>query len=326
METISSVVTSTSLRMDVNAYREGARNSPIVESQGMPTRVDADIVIPVYNEEEDLRSCVVTLCRYLAGACDEAGYSRDDGFPADFTWKIVIADNASTDGTWAVATALSKAYPDFVRAVRINRKGRGFALKTAWSQSLAQVVAYMDVDLSTGLEHIDELVVPVLTGEADISFGSRLMRESRVKRSLKREFISRSYNTMLHVYSKARFHDAQCGFKAMSTRAARKLLPKIEDDAWFFDTEMLLIAQNEGMCMHEIPVRWVEDANSTVKIGSTALEDLKGMRRLRLKMDALNNPAHILRNKATIAAYKKDFQTGKRSAFAGSLIAVSALA
>lgn len=211
-------------------YQEGYRTSAIVERYGFPEPVDVDFVIPAYNEQDQLESSVKKLGAYLSGTADEHGAIIADGVPSNFSWKIVIADNASTDGTWVIASELSERYPDHVRFIRINHKGRGFALKTAWSESKARAVAYMDVDLSTGLEHIDSLILPILAGTVDIAIGSRLMVQSDIRRSFKREAISRSYNFLLHAYSGARFHDAQCGFKAMSAASAEELLPRIVDD------------------------------------------------------------------------------------------------
>ncbi|EJD65240.1 hypothetical protein HMPREF9156_00004 [Scardovia wiggsiae F0424] len=298
-------------------YQEGCRTSAIVERYGFPEPVDVDFVIPVYNEQDQLESSVKKLGAYLSGTADEHGAIIADGVPSNFSWRIVIADNASTDGTWVIASELSERYPDHVRSIRINRKGRGFALKTAWGESKARAVAYMDVDLSTGLEHIDSLILPILAGTADIAIGSRLMGQSDIRRSFKREAISRSYNFLLHTYSGARFHDAQCGFKAMSAASAEELLPRIADDEWFFDTELLLLAQSEGKRLEEVPVRWIEDSGTTVRIVDTALKDLKGMRRMKRTLHA--SYADMLRDRATY------YQARAQRAFRGSLVPLAAI-
>ncbi|KAA8820032.1 dolichyl-phosphate beta-glucosyltransferase [Bifidobacterium vespertilionis] len=245
---------------------------------GTPRPVDADIVIPVYNEQEQLAGSVITLMNHLA-------VSQREGWA--YTWNIVIADNASTDATWSIAAQLSAQYPDRVRAVHIPAKGRGRALKLAWGESKARALAYMDVDLSTDIRLTGTLIGSLLYGGADVSLGCRLFDESDVRRSLKREVISRTYNTMLRVMLDADFHDAQCGFKAMTSAAAWRLLPLIEDNEWFFDTEMLLLAQALGMRVYEFPVRWVEDAGTTVNIPDTVAKDLKGMWRMRRTLKAL---------------------------------------
>jgi hypothetical protein len=167
-----------------------------------------------------------------------------------------------------------------VRAVRLAEKGRGRALRAAWQASEATVVAYMDVDLSTDLKALLPLVAPLLSGHSDIAIGSRLTRGARVTRGPKRELISRAYNLILHVALHARFSDAQCGFKAMRGDCARALLPHVEDTGWFFDTELLVLAERSGRRIHEVPVDWVDDADSRVNVIPTAIADLRGVVRL----------------------------------------------
>ena len=290
----------------------------IIDHCGSPQDSDVDFVIPVYNEEEELETSIRRLGAYLSGMVNESGVIIADGVPANFSWQIVIADNASTDATWSIASELSHRYPDRIRAVRIREKGRGLALKSAWGESKSQVCAYMDVDLSTGLEQIDSLILPLLSGEADIAIGSRLLAGSWIKRSARREFISRSYNFLLRTYSRARFHDAQCGFKAIRRQRFQDLLPLIVDNEWFFDTELLLLAQDKGWKIKEIPVRWVEDRGTTVKIFDTAWKDLQGMKRMKTFRNS-TTPEQILSHQAD--AYRQTHA----SAFAGSLIPISLL-
>ena len=228
--------------------------------------LDVEIVVPVYNEQGALEETVRRLHSYLG-----------ESFP--FTWSIVVADNASTDATPGIAAALAAELPA-VSHLRLERKGRGLALREAWSASRARVVAYMDVDLSTDLRALLPLVAPLLSGHSDVAIGSRLARGARVTRGPKRELISRSYNSILHAALHARFSDAQCGFKALSARAAHALLPAVRDDGWFFDTELLVLAQRRGMRIHEVPVDWVDDPDSRVDIVRTAVDDLKGVARL----------------------------------------------
>ena len=225
-----------------------------------------EIVVPVYNEAHVLAGSVGRLHAYLEAS-----------FPFPFT--ITVADNASTDSTWQVALDLTQRLPH-VHAVHLDAKGRGRALKHVWSRSEADVVAYMDVDLSTGLEGFLPLVAPLLSGHSDVAIGSRLHRQSAVERGAKREFISRSYNLLLKAGLAARFSDAQCGFKAVRTEVFRALAPHIEDNAWFFDTELLVLAQRNKLRIHEVPVDWIDDPDSRVDIVRTALDDLKGMRRM----------------------------------------------
>ena len=225
-----------------------------------------DIVVPVYNEERDLGPAIQRLHEYL-------------GRNLPYSFRITIADNASTDGTAEVADHLAELY-DQVEAVHLVEKGRGRALKQVWSHSDAEVLAYMDVDLSTDLAALLPLIAPVLSGHSDLAIGSRLARGSRVVRGPKREFISRSYNLILRRTLAARFTDAQCGFKAIRAEVARGLLPPVQDDGWFFDTELLVLAERTGLRIHEVPVDWVDDPNSSVDIRATAVADLKGMWRV----------------------------------------------
>jgi putative flippase GtrA len=192
---------------------------------------------------------------------------------------ITVVDNASTDGTWAIAAALHADLAD-VQALRLARKGRGRALRAAWSQSPAPVVAYMDVDLSTDLDALLPLVAPLLSGHSDVAIGTRLAAGSRVTRGPKREAISRTYNLILRTTLHSGFSDAQCGFKAVRRDVVEALLPLVEDEGWFFDTELLVLAEHNGLRIHEVPVDWVDDPDSRVDIVRTATDDLKGVGRM----------------------------------------------
>ncbi len=225
-----------------------------------------EVVVPVYNEQADLEANLRRLRSYL-----------DRRFP--LATLVTIADNASTDGTWTRAVRLERELPG-VRAVHLDQKGRGRAVKQVWTTSEAPVVAYMDVDLATGLDALLPLVAPLLSGHAEVAIGSRLAVSARVVRGTKRELISRAYNALLRWVLGAGFSDAQCGFKAMRTDVARALVPMIDDDGWFFDTEMLILAERFGMRIHEVAVDWVDDPDSRVDILATAGADLRGIWRL----------------------------------------------
>jgi putative flippase GtrA len=243
--------------------------------------VDVEIVVPVYNEAAQLAQRIQTLRTFL-----------DDSFP--FTSLVTIVDNGSDDGTAIVAAQLAAALPG-VAAMSLSRKGRGFALRTAWSSSTARVVAYMDVDLSTSLSALLPLVAPLLSGHGQVSIGTRLARGSRVVRGPKRELISRAYNLLLRVFLHTRVSDAQCGFKAVDRHAALELLPLIEDEEWFFDTELLVTAERLGLRVSEVAVDWVDDPDSRVHIVSTALSDLRGIWRMscrRARAKARTTPHH----------------------------------
>jgi len=195
------------------------------------------------------------------------------------SWVVTIADNASVDQTWGIACRLSTEL-EGVRAVHLEQKGRGRALRAVWLSSTASVVSYMDVDLSTDLDALLPLVAPLLTGHSDVAIGSRLASGARVVRGPKREVISRTYNLILRATLHNGFTDAQCGFKAVRADVARALLPLVEDDGWFFDTELLVLAEHNGLRIHEVPVDWVDDPDSRVHVASTARDDLKGIWRL----------------------------------------------
>jgi glycosyltransferase involved in cell wall biosynthesis/putative flippase GtrA len=241
-----------------------------------------DIVIPVHNEERDLPGCIRRLHEYL---------ESDVPYPA----RITVADNASTDGTLAVAHQLAEELSD-VEVLHIDAKGRGGALHTAWMSSPAEVVVYMDVDLSTGLSALMPLVAPLISGHSDLAIGSRLTATSRVVRGPKREFVSRSYNLLLRGFLGARFSDAQCGFKAVRADVARHLLPLVADTGWFFDTELLVIAERAGLRIHEVPVDWIDDPDSRVDILATAISDLKGCWRVGRALASGALPVRELRH------------------------------
>jgi putative flippase GtrA len=225
-----------------------------------------DVVVPVFNEEAVLERSITRLHEYLSRS-----------FP--FTWRVTIVDNASTDGTARQAAELAAQLPN-VRALHLDRKGRGLALRTAWTTSDAVVVAYMDVDLSTDLDALLPLVAPLVSGHSDVAIGSRLAPTASVVRAPKRELISQSYNLILRAVLATRIRDAQCGFKALRSDVARRLVPAVEDDGWFFDTELLLLAERNGLRIHEVPVDWVEDPDSRVEIVHTAMSDLRGTARM----------------------------------------------
>lgn len=229
--------------------------------------IDFEIVIPVYNEEKQVENSIRILQNFLL-----ANFRGQN-------WRVTVADNASTDRTPEIVKNLSTKIPD-INYLRLEKKGRGRALKKAWGTSDAKIIAYMDVDLSTHIKHVPELIKSLQKEIFEISIGSRLLSDSKIKRSIKREIISRIYNLTVKLIHQTKFSDAQCGFKAIKKDIFMTILPKIQNDEWFFDSELLIIAEKMGYKIHEIPVEWNEDMGSTVKIIPTALEDLKGLWRL----------------------------------------------
>jgi putative flippase GtrA len=240
-----------------------------------------DVVVPVFNEETDLEPSVRRLHAHLR-----------ETFPYPF--RITVADNASTDETPKIAARLAAELPE-AQWLRLAEKGRGRALHTAWSRSAAPVLAYVDVDLSTDLTALLPLVAPLISGHSDIAIGTRLARGSRVVRGPKRELISRCYNALLHSTLAVGFSDAQCGFKAVRRDVAERLLPLVQDSGWFFDTELLVIAERAGLRIHEVPVDWVDDPDSRVDLVSTALADLRGIARIGRALARGTLPISVLR-------------------------------
>jgi glycosyltransferase involved in cell wall biosynthesis len=226
-----------------------------------------NITIPGYNEEHTLTPSIQKISAFLKSNCAHP-------------YEIVIAENGSSDNTFQIAKQLEQDLPN-IRALHVNEKGRGRAIKTAWQESRADILSYMDVDLSTDLVAFPPLIDALANKGFDIAIGSRLLDPALTKRGLKRETISRGYNLLVRAVFRTRFSDAQCGFKAITRRAATELLPLIEDGAWFMDTELLVLAEKLGYRILDLPVRWTDDPDSRVKLWSTALADIKGLMRLR---------------------------------------------
>jgi putative flippase GtrA len=257
-----------------------------------------DVVVPVYNEELDLEGCVRRLHDHLTRM-------------GTYRFRITIADNASNDRTPQIAQRLADEFADVVN-LRLEQKGRGRALQTAWSHSNAEVLVYMDVDLSTDLSALLPLVAPLISGHSDLAIGTRLAKGSRVVRGTKREVISRTYNFILRRALRARFSDAQCGFKAIRREVAVELLPLVQDTGWFFDTELLVLAQRSGLRVHEVPVDWIDDPDSRVDVVSTAIADLRGVARLaggfmRGSIPVASVRAHFGRDELTSARPPQSF-------------------
>ncbi len=236
-----------------------------VENRNKPSVL---VVIPVYNEEKALERSVTTLKAFLNNY-------------RNFEWQIVIADNKSNDRTGSIGRELASQIPE-VEYLFIPRKGRGIALRTAWGQTDCDFVSYMDVDLSTGLDALIR-AVELLRGGADVVVGNRLDKRSKIKRSLKREFVSRSYNMIIKLMLGTHFNDAHCGFKTGRREVVQRILPYIEDNEWFFDTEFLFYVERLGYNVVEIPVTWIEDPDTKAKIFKDAYDDLRGLYRLRFR-------------------------------------------
>lgn len=233
-------------------------------------RKHVDIVLPVYNEVTVLEQSVTTLLTFLETQ-------------PQYDWRIVIADNGSTDGTGELARTLASQHSN-VRALVLTIKGRGYALRDAWVESDADIFSYMDIDLSTDIHHLPRLIEMVDIDGCDVAIGSRLARGSQTSRQLKREITSRGYVLLIRAFfPRLKITDAQCGFKALSRRTVEQLVPRIKNGMWFFDTELLILAQQAGFRICELPVRWVEDPDTKVHILKTAMEDVRGLFRMRFR-------------------------------------------
>ena len=226
-----------------------------------------NVTLPVFNEAAQLAESVDRLLAFL---CEHGR----------FTYEVVIADNGSTDQTRAVAEEVRERWPE-VRAAHLPEQGRGRALKRVWTESQADILSYMDIDLSADLEAFPRLIEPLANGEYDLAAGSRLLPQSRTTRCWKREIISRSYNRLLKAVFRTRFTDTGCGFKAITQQTARELLPRLRDPGFFLDAELLVWAERLGYRVLDLPVCWVEDADSRVRVLQTACQNLRGIRRLR---------------------------------------------
>ncbi|MEK0155058.1 glycosyltransferase [Arthrobacter oryzae] len=258
--------------VDTRAMAEAGTDAPVL-----------DVVLPVFNEQQDVEPSLRRLHAYLLAT-----------FPYPF--RITVADNASTDDTLQAAERVARELRE-VTVVRLAARGRGNALRNVWLDSPSPVLAYMDVNLSADLAALAPLVAPLLSGHSDVAIGTRLARTSRAVRGPWREFISRSYNFLLHALMGARFSDAQCGFKAVRADVGRHILPHTADNEWFFDTELLVLAERCGLRVHEVPVDWTSGADAGVDLVQTALADLRGIVRLTRDLAGGRIPVAALRSR-----------------------------
>ena len=234
----------------------------------MSELVNIDVVLPCYNEISILRSSVERTLQFFNSA-------------PQYNWHLVIADNGSTDRTDELGKTLAEKN-DQVSIISIPEKGRGHALHQAWTTSSADIVTYMDVDLSTRIEHLLDLVQLIDRSNCEVAIGTRLSKQSKTKRSLKREITSQGYVFLIRLFFPSlSITDAQCGFKALKRTTAEVIVPKIKNREWFFDTELLIIAHKEKIGICELPVEWTEDPDSKVNILKTAFEDIRGLIRMR---------------------------------------------
>lgn len=231
-------------------------------------KTSVEITIPVYNEEKELEKHILILHDF----CLKNLKSYD--------WHITIADNASIDNTPLIASAIAKKYPR-ISNFRLEQKGRGRAVKRVWNESGKDLCVYMDLDLSTDLVHLPKILWALENGY-DIAVGSRLAKGAKVEgRTFLRELTSRTLNFFfIQLFFRTNFTDAQCGFKGVTRNVIEKLIPKIKENDWFFDGELLIVAEKSGYKIYEEPVHWVDNPGSTVRLISTISGDIKVMARL----------------------------------------------
>lgn len=234
--------------------------------------VEVDVVVPVLNEAHVLEGSIRTLYSFLS-----------ERLP--YRWTIVIAENGSTDGTADIARRLCSDF-DRTRTIVLPHPGRGDALRAAWSTSHADMVSYTDVDLSTDLSALTSLFDSLFRGGCDLAIGSRRLPGAKVTRSLRRRVLSHGYNELLRWLLRVSFTDAQTGFKAVTREVVENVLPLVKDRAWFFDTELLVLAERLGYRIADVPVTWLEDGDSRVKVIQTVWDDLRGISRLRSYLDS----------------------------------------
>lgn len=206
-----------------------------------------EFCFPVFNEEKILKDNILLFLKY----CQTAGFN--------FDWKIIIINNGSTDNSYRIGIQLEKEFPELIKLKEIKQAGRGRAIKKYWLESQADILTFMDVDLAVSLDNINALIKPVMEKRADLVIGSRLLPESKIKRSFIREVSSRVCNFCSRAILNHGFYDMQCGFKAMDKHAFLKVAPNIKNKKWFFDTELIIFAKYFHFKILEIPVDWSEN-------------------------------------------------------------------
>jgi uncharacterized membrane protein YbhN (UPF0104 family) len=223
----------------------------------MTDKIDVSVVLPAYNEANRIEDTVKVV--------------KDTLEKLDYGYEIIIAEDGSTDGTDEIAKRLSSRDPRIVHLHSDNRLGRGKALTNAMEIAKGDVVVYLDVDLSTDMDHLKELIDAVAKEGYDIATGSRLLKDSQTERPFKRDFASKVYNFLVRLMLGSKLRDHQCGFKAFKRSSVLKLLRDVKDNHWFWDTEVLVLAQRKGLRVKEIPVKWKQSGETKVKFTKDVL-------------------------------------------------------
>lgn len=234
-----------------------------------------EITIPVLNEEKTLKMQMFKIVAFLDKECVKYG-----------DVSIVIADNGSSDRTQELAIELSKQNSR-IRYLRLEKKGVGLALKASWLSSTADIVGYMDLDLATDLKHLHQVFDALLNNDYQMVTGTRLAKESIViGRSPLRNFTSKVFNKILNFKFNGSFTDGMCGFKFLKRNILNNLMEYgANNDGWFFSTELLVVADYKNYKLLDLPVIWIDDPNSKVKIIKLAIEYLKAMNALKNKLE-----------------------------------------
>jgi len=226
-------------------------------------------ILPVYNEQDCVGKNSLLLCDFL-----------EEKIQGD--WTIRIVDNASTDNTLKMAQDASRECKK-ITVLHLDEKGKGRAIKNAMKDLSYDVYAFLDIDMSTDMNHIPELLRWIDEGY-DVVIGSRLLPGSNTKRSFRREILSRGYNILTRLLLGLPVRDTHCGFKALTRSVVEDVVPKVEDNEFFFDTELLARANKTGYKIKEMPVSWIEDADSKVNVKRTVINYLKNLVKLRRSM------------------------------------------
>ena len=227
----------------------------------MGRQVEVSVVLPAYNEADTLADTVSVTLETLASFLPSGSY------------EVILAEDGCDDRTPAIAAELAAGHDAVGHVHSDERLGRGKALEEAFRQAAGETLVYFDTDLATDMRHLEELVERVRSGECDIATGSRRLPKSEADRPVKRGVASDGYNTLVCLFLRSEVRDHQCGFKAFDRTALFALLDDVEDDHWFWDTEVLVRAQRAGYRVAEFPVEWAPKDDSKVDI----VRDVFGM-------------------------------------------------
>ncbi|MBI4652910.1 glycosyltransferase [Candidatus Kuenenbacteria bacterium] len=238
-----------------------------------------EFCVPVHNEEKILKNNILKLLNY----CHNQNFN--------FDWKIVLINNGSQDNSEKICQELFNQYSQKIKIENIKQSGKGRALKFYWQKSKADIVIYMDIDLAVSLDNIPNLIEPIVQENYDLIIGSRLLSDSKIKRSFIRELSSQTYNFLSKIILGHYFSDLQCGFKAIKVDVFKKIAPYIQNNKWFFDTELIVFANYFKYKIKEIPIEWQEnrydERKSKVNLVKDSLKFLINLIKLKIRLNRL---------------------------------------